>query len=257
MMTVKFQTICVFIITLGVSSCAMQPKSIAPPDEDTLGITLEPLSKTGNVPYDVEGKIYIPLLTAYSFEEKGQASWYGEPFHGRKTSNGEVYDMYEVSAAHKTLPLPSHVKVTNLANGESLVVRVNDRGPFVGDRVIDLSYAAAKKLGFIKQGVTDVYIKAINPEKPLQSPENVGLVAKLPEIKAAYYIQAGAFQQIENATLMQADLTQAGYQSKIESDPEANLYKLKVGPFEDPEVAYEQASIIKKKLNTSSSLITN
>jgi rare lipoprotein A len=112
----------------------------------------EPRSRVGNRSYAVLGKRYEIRDSAEGYVEEGMASFYGNKFHGRLTSNHEVYDMYAFSAAHKSLPLPSYVRVTNLANGKSVVVRVNDRGPFHAGRVIDLSYAAATKLGFIKQG---------------------------------------------------------------------------------------------------------
>jgi rare lipoprotein A len=122
----------------------------------------EPLSRGGNKPYTVFGKKYYPLTTAAGFTEEGTASWYGRKFHGHRTSNGEVYDMYRFSAAHKTLPLPSYVRVTNLRNQHSIVVRVNDRGPFHSNRIIDLSYAAAKKLGYSGQGTAPVRVEAID-----------------------------------------------------------------------------------------------
>ena len=122
----------------------------------------EPRSKYGNPEsYEVFGKRYHVLDDARGYVERGIASWYGEKFHGRRTSNGETYDMYAMTAAHATLPIPSYVRVTNLANGRSVVVRVNDRGPFKSDRVIDLSYVAAYKLGFIQAGQARVEVEAI------------------------------------------------------------------------------------------------
>jgi rare lipoprotein A len=123
----------------------------------------EPRSRIGNRSYAVLGKRYQVRDSAEGYVEEGMASFYGKKFHGRLTSNHEVYDMYAFSAAHKSLPLPSYVRVTNLANGKSVVVRVNDRGPFHAGRVIDLSYAAATKLGFIKQGTARVEVRALTP----------------------------------------------------------------------------------------------
>ena len=123
----------------------------------------EPKSKGGNKsPYKVFGKRYYVMPSAKGYREQGLASWYGIKFHGHKTSNGETYDMYQMSAAHKSLPLPSYVRVTNLANNRSVIVRVNDRGPFHGDRLIDLSFAAATKLDFIDSGTARVNIEAID-----------------------------------------------------------------------------------------------
>ena len=124
----------------------------------------QPLNRTmaGNrSPYTVLGKSYQVLPTEEGYFERGVASWYGEKFHGHKTSNGEVFDMYQVSAAHKSLPIPSFLRVTNLDNNRSIVVRVNDRGPFHGDRVIDLSYAAALKLGYADRGTARVQLESI------------------------------------------------------------------------------------------------
>jgi len=127
---------------------------------------VEPKSRYGNPKsYVVFGKRYYTKASAKGHVEKGLASWYGKKFHGRKTSSGERYNMYAMTAAHKSLPLPSYVKVTNLKNGRSAVVKVNDRGPFHGKRVIDLSYAAARKLGVVKRGTAMVEVRAIDPRK--------------------------------------------------------------------------------------------
>jgi len=128
---------------------------------------VEPKSKYGNPKsYVVFGKRYYTKSSSKGHVERGLASWYGKKFHGRKTSNGERYNMYAMTAAHKTLPLPTYVRVTNLTNGRSTVVRVNDRGPFHGKRIIDLSYSAARKLGMAAQGIAMVEIRAINPSDP-------------------------------------------------------------------------------------------
>ena len=137
-----------------------------PPNLDQLPDLLpryEPYSARGNNDYEVLGKNYRVLPKADGFREQGTASWYGEKFHGHLTSNGEIYDMYALSAAHKNLPLPSYVRVTNLDNGKSTIVRVNDRGPFHEGRVIDLSYAAAYKLGVLQTGTGRVQLEALSP----------------------------------------------------------------------------------------------
>jgi len=118
-----------------------------------------------NSVYSVNGKTYYPLDKAKGYREVGLASWYGTQFHSKPTSNGEIYDLYGMTAAHKTLPLPSYVRVTNLANGKSVILRVNDRGPFHKDRIIDLSYAAALKLGYAESGVARVQVEAIDPKE--------------------------------------------------------------------------------------------
>lgn len=124
----------------------------------------EPITRAGNKnPYTVFGKTYHLLPVGSGYRAEGMASWYGTKFHGRKTANGEIYDMYAMTAAHKTLPIPSYVRVTHLGNNRSVVVRVNDRGPFHGDRIIDLSYAAAKKLGYQQLGTAQVRVELIDP----------------------------------------------------------------------------------------------
>lgn len=123
----------------------------------------EPLHRWANRPYEALGKRFVPLTRVGPFEQRGTASWYGKRFHGKPTSSGEAYDMYKMSAAHPILPIPSYVRVTNLANGRKVVVRVNDRGPFHAGRVIDLSYAAAHKLGYIAAGSARVLVEQVVP----------------------------------------------------------------------------------------------
>ena len=123
----------------------------------------EPLHRHANRPYEALGRRYVPLTQVGVFKQRGTASWYGKRYHGNPTSSGEKYDMYKMSAAHPILPIPSYARVTNLANGKSVIVRVNDRGPFHAGRAIDVSYAAAYKLGFIGQGSAQVEIEQIVP----------------------------------------------------------------------------------------------
>ncbi len=123
----------------------------------------EALHRYANRPYEQMGKKYVPLTRVGVYKQRGVASWYGKRFHGNPTSSGEKYDMYKMSAAHPILPIPSYVRVTNLANGRSVVVRVNDRGPFHAGRAIDLSYAAANRLGYVSQGSAQVEIEQIVP----------------------------------------------------------------------------------------------
>lgn len=157
-------------------------------------------SRGGNKPYQVFGKNYQVLPSAKGFEATGLASWYGEKFHGHLTSNGEIYDMYAMSAAHKNLPLPTYVRVTNLANNKSVIVRVNDRGPFHQSRLIDLSYSAAYKLDMLKSGTAKVKIVAItdfSPPPPLVKPINKNIkehVVKVP--KQSGNIQRNAIQPV-------------------------------------------------------------
>lgn len=160
----------------------------------------EPRARYGNhSPYTVLGRTYRVLPTAVGYRERGLASWYGSKFHGRPTSSGEPFDMYKVSAAHKTLPLPSWVEVTNLDNGNTLIVRVNDRGPFKEGRIIDLSYAAAIKLGVLESGTAPVEVRAIALDEP--GPDRIATPMSLPVM-----LQAGAFSRRETAEQVARDL---------------------------------------------------
>src|SRR6476659_2686863 len=132
---------------------------------------IEPLHRAANRPYAVLGREYVPATSLKPYQERGIASWYGRKFHGQKTSIGETYDMYAMTAAHPTLPLPSYARVTNVASGKSVVVRVNDRGPFLHGRIIDLSFAAAHRLGIAQNGSGEVDVQAILPGTTAQSPQ--------------------------------------------------------------------------------------
>ncbi len=143
----------------------------APTDDFDLSTIEEPTptpvatTRAGNrSPYEVNGVSYTLLNTAVGYRETGIASWYGMKFHGRPTSNGEIFDVYHLTAAHKSLPIPCYARVTRIETGESIVVRINDRGPFVDDRLIDLSWAAAAKLGFVEDGLAEVEIEVISAE---------------------------------------------------------------------------------------------
>jgi rare lipoprotein A len=125
---------------------------------------VEPYSVTGNKPYVVFGKTYTPIIDSQPFKQRGVGSWYGKKFHGQKTSSGELYDMYKLTAAHPTLPIPSYARVTNLANGAQVIVRINDRGPFHSDRIIDLSYTAALKLGYLGKGSSQLEVERLLPD---------------------------------------------------------------------------------------------
>ncbi|MGC4008693.1 MAG: septal ring lytic transglycosylase RlpA family protein, partial [Pseudomonas sp.] len=152
-----------------------------------------------NNPYTVLGKTYYPLNNANTYNVVGTASWYGTKFHGQATANGEQYDLYGMTAAHKTLPLPSYVRVTNLDNGKSVIVRVNDRGPFYSDRVIDLSFAAAKKLGYAETGTAHVKVEGIDPDRWWASqgkqPPMIMALPKMASQPAAAQPQAVAMAQ--------------------------------------------------------------
>ncbi|MBW1996867.1 MAG: septal ring lytic transglycosylase RlpA family protein [Deltaproteobacteria bacterium] len=152
-------------------------------------------------PYEVDGKRYYPLPDAYGFVQVGTASWYGKKFHGRPTASGEIYDMHKRTAAHKTLPLGTYVKVTNLSNERSTVVRINDRGPFIRDRVIDLSYAAAKDIGLARDGLARVKIVALSKEVGMMKHGGrTKPIVEIPEVeRGEFTVQVGAFLEIDNA----------------------------------------------------------
>lgn len=200
----------------------------------------EPLSEHGNPDsYVQNGKRYFVLPTARGYRERGIASWYGRKFHGRRTSSGEKYDMYTMSAAHKTLPLPSYVRVSNLTNGRSVVVRVNDRGPFVSNRIIDLSYAAAEKLDMTRNGTALVEVIAIQPGEPDETAhfesryEGVQDWRDESHLRNRIYIQVGAFALKRNAEqlvekLLVAHFNNAAIQSSEESG--ALIHRVRIGP---------------------------
>ncbi|HBG50423.1 MAG TPA: septal ring lytic transglycosylase RlpA family lipoprotein [Gammaproteobacteria bacterium] len=196
---------------------------------------VEPRSRLGNPPYYVvNGRRYVVLDSAKGFYERGIASWYGPDFHGKSASSGERYDMYAMTAAHKTLPLPSYVRVTNLENGRSAVVRVNDRGPFVGNRVIDLSFAAATRLGIVQQGTAPVEVVAIEPAEAGAVIANAGPRAVAG--KPRFYLQTGAFSQRENAERMRRLFLLARLGPvDIRSEPNGfqTVHKVWIGPFDD------------------------
>lgn len=184
----------------------------------------EAYSRGGNKKnYTVLGKSYQVMDTGKGYRSSGTASWYGSKFHGHLTSNGETYDMYSMSAAHKSLPLPSYVKVTNLANNKEVIVRVNDRGPFHGDRIIDLSYAAAHKLDMLKTGTAKVAIEVIY----IENPESIAL-AELKETKL-HYIQVLASSDKSKVDSL-AKTLENKYQVKTRLQTSNNLYKLQLGP---------------------------
>jgi len=186
----------------------------------------EPRSAQGNPPfYTVAGKRYFVMKTANGYVERGVASWYGPGFHARSTSNGERYDMYAMTAAHKTLPLPSYVQVTNLQNGRSVTVRVNDRGPFKDGRIIDLSYTAAAKLDMLRNGTAFVEVRAVSTsEQPSEQP-----VAPTP----ALFVQAGAFSDEANARRLVGNLRSQGIENAQVREDRVDgrtLYRVRVGP---------------------------
>jgi len=200
-------------------------------------VTNEPLSRYGNSPfYQVNDQEYQVLLDASDYKEIGTASWYGEDFHDQPTSNGEIYDMYEMTAAHKELPLPSYVRVTNLENGREITVKVNDRGPFHDDRIIDLSYRAAKELDLVSNGTGLVEIKTIHPVEMVKK----GGSPRVAEQQQHVYLQVGVFAEQRNAERLQQELeyllAQPVHLIAVDDNSQARLYRVQVGPLLDREV---------------------
>ncbi len=213
----------------------------------------EPRSRYGNGPvYEVLGQTYRVMDTGSGYRERGVASWYGKKFHGRLTSNREPYDMYEMTAAHKTLPLPTYVKVRNLRNNKSIVVRVNDRGPFVHNRIIDLSYAAALKLDMVRDGTSLVEVTAITFDEPsgdrpvrivepAQPPATQPAPASRPKAQPAMqtdndvFVQVGAFGDRANAERRRSALVSGGIGGAfIFADEAATppVYRVRIGPID-------------------------
>jgi len=211
---------------------------------------VEPRALYGNKsPYSVLGQSYTVLPNANGYVERGIASFYGNKFHGYKTSSLEEYDMYQFSAAHKTLPLPSYARVTNLENGKSVVVRINDRGPFHDNRLIDLSYAAAVKIGVYPKGTGLVEVRAITPGEPLQDlppppapavAASTGLPTGAP--RPGIYLQVGAFADNANAERVARQLRSANFAPVQVVDAQINgrsVRRVRVGPLADVDSADE------------------
>ena len=194
-------------------------------------------------PYTVLGKTYTVLPTEKGYSKTGIASWYGEKFHGHKTSNGEVFDMYQASAAHKSLPIPSFLRVTNLENNRSLIVRVNDRGPFHGDRIIDLSYAAALKLGYADRGTARVQLDAIVVNEDGRTVTYSNSRIGSPErgarevVSGRRFLQVGAFSELHSAQRVSDQLRRLTshpvFIRSIKNGSGNVLHRVRVGPLPD------------------------
>lgn len=236
---------------------------------------IEPLARGPNRPYTALGKSFTPDTSGRPYRVKGRASWYGRKFHGKPTSNGERYDMYAMTAAHPTLPIPSYVRVTRVSTGRTVVLRVNDRGPFLGGRVIDLSYVAAYKLGVLAPGSAEVIVERIMPDEirnwraqaPTPGPA-VAVAAPVSKVSSTvptrtaasgrFYLQAGAFSDPSRAQSLASDLS-----TKVPADLGAavnveqgsgNLYRVRIGPFADREAATQASERLRDSSGLSTSL---
>ena len=220
----------------------------------------EPRSKTGNNPYTALGKTYRPLASSKGFVQKGVASWYGTKFHGRRTSSGETYDMWGMTAAHPVLPLPTYVRVTNLDTGRSIVVKVNDRGPFLHDRIIDLSYAAAHKLEIANKGTGNVLIRAIDPESYVGDETSPAFTGSTGDADKTYFVQVGAYNDVVNSISMRQRLIESGHTVYPEGQQkhleQGEPYRVQVGPFDTMEQASRAKSVLENLLGQVLFIVT-
>jgi rare lipoprotein A len=239
-------------------------------------VKAEPLSRAGNRPYVVFGKTYTPILDNTPLVQRGVASWYGKKFHGQRTSSGELYDMYKMTAAHPTLPIPSYARITNLDNGKQVVVRINDRGPFHSSRIVDVSYTAALKLGLLGKGSHEVELERLIPGDTARiaaarrsappaaaapaAPEVAALMlegrvtqtsearaepaadsAQPEQPRSGFYLQLGAYSRADKAAEVRARLLESGLVEMVDVVLAGSLHRLFGGPFDSREAALKAA----------------
>ena len=235
------------------------PGDNAPADLDAIPdavVKKEPIRAASSRPYEALGETYTPMTEYQPYKAQGIASWYGRRYHGQKTSSGEIYDMYSMTAAHTILPIPSYVRVTNPESGRSVVVRVNDRGPFKKDRLIDLSYAAAHRLRIVKRGSGLVDVELINPDQPTgaaatpasavsTTPAPATPEPQTPPAVGGFFVQVGAFRQPENANQLRDKVQGLAQGSKVDSVLIGDLYRVRLGPYKSAEEAGRAAANIK------------
>jgi peptidoglycan lytic transglycosylase len=223
----------------------------------------EPFHKYANRPYTVFGQTYVPVVNKDAFRQRGLASWYGKKFHGQKTSSGEAYDMFGMTAAHKTLPIPSYAKVTNVENGKSVVVRINDRGPFHSNRIIDLSYAAARKIGILAKGSGMVEVERVFAGMPA-SVSTVEAKGEAPAVESpmvakeasGLWLQLGAFGSADSAEQFRdrvvRDLT---IREPVQVVARDGLHRVRVGPYRTLEEAAAAGDKVKQALGFAPTLV--
>jgi len=243
----KFKLLFVLLFSLTALSCAHHdsaPSNVRL-DEDKIRNAIpanEPFSRYGNPEsYTVMGKTYQVLKSNQGFVQKGNASWYGTKFHGKRTSSGEDYNMYAMTAAHKTLPLPSYVEVRHLDNGKKIIVKVNDRGPFHDGRIIDLSYAAATKLGITGTGTGPVEIRVINTSGLDLNTASVVMPSAV-KSSGKIHVQVAAFKAAEQAEQVATKLRNKRFQSVRVNMGKADgkkMYRVRIGPIPNMDLAYK------------------
>lgn len=227
------------------------PEANPPPNLDAIPDAVpreEPLHRFANRAYVALGNTYTPLTERRAHSEEGLASWYGRRFHGKKTASGELYDMYAMTAAHPTLPIPSYARITALDNGKSVVVRINDRGPFHSSRIIDLSYTAAHKLGYLARGSAKVRVESLDPAAYDTQGEAIGV---------GVYLQLGAFSSAGNAQKLLDRLT-----GELQFDPartrlvlNGSLHRVQLGPYPSDDAAHADRERVRERLDLNSVLV--
>lgn len=244
---------------------------------------IEPLATGPRRPYSVFGKNYLPISDNRPFVQRGIGSWYGKKFHGQRTASGEIYDMYKMTAAHPTLPIPSYARVTNLRNGKQITVRINDRGPFHSERIIDLSYTAALKLGYVGRGSSELEIERVLPEEiarlnaaksrkaetftalasaadeadPTARVTNTPQTPAITASDSGFYLQFGAYTQAANAQAMQARLL-TGWPAGLPEPrlvQSGSMYRLHSGPFGSRDEASRAAIRLKADTQLQTSVV--
>ena len=248
MMSVRNGLLLLLAIMVGifVVSCAGKKPQVAEPAdgpsmadisaEDVADAVpkAEPLARYGNhSPYEVFGKKYHVIPSSKGYHERGVASWYGSKFHGRRTSSGEPYDMHLATAAHKSLPLPTYAEVRNLDNGKKVIVKINDRGPFKDDRLIDMSYGAALRLGMIGTGTARVDVRVIDVPELAAAGEPVAVPGSTGQESGGTWLQAGAYSERGNADQLAGQLERARL-SPVSIHDAGNLFRVWLGPYNNP-----------------------
>jgi rare lipoprotein A len=239
---------------------------------------IEPIAKGPSKPYTIFDQTFVPITDDKPFIQRGKGSWYGKKFHGQRTASGEIYDMFKMTAAHPRLPIPSYARVTNLRNGKQVIVRINDRGPFHASRIIDMSYTAALKLGFIQIGSAELEVERILPDEIARMQEDKRRKGTLASAKEStdpmtrlasgsappvaaetggIFLQFGAYAQVHNADAMRIRLL-AGWPQDL---PEpvivqtGGLYRLHSGPFTSRETAKTAADLLKEVSQIQTSIV--
>jgi rare lipoprotein A len=243
---------------------------------------IEPYAKGPSRPYTIFDQTYVPITDNRPFVQRGIGSWYGKKFHGQRTASGEIYDMYKMTAAHPTLPIPSYARVTNLRNGKQIIVRINDRGPFHSSRIIDLSYTAALKLGYVQNGSSELEVERLLPDdiKRLQAsrrqeagpvskpavadenetiarPVNAPASSSVAAEAGGFFLQFGAFSQLPNAVSMRERLLSTWPQDlpRPEVVQSQGLYRLHSGPFNTRDLADRAAQALKSSAQLQTTIV--